>query len=1209
MRAALTITAVTAAASTSATTARPVTGRGGAGVGDGWSSSLTRLGGLIRRRLLDRPDRHRGRVAAEGRPEVGRGQGIERLVVDQRLDALVQSVLVGRALGVDRAVLLARLVLPDDLELIAGLLGLGEHDRGVEEVRVDLPGQQALVERGRVGGGLGGRAVEIVLQEVDRRGAGVRRTGLRRDVVLGDVCSLLHQHPDVGVEVRRGEVHDLLPLVGDRDLRESEVEVVGAAGDQLVEGHVLDHELAEPGHVGQLGGHAVLVAVLDRLGRRAVPPSGSGQRRLHRQRVGRGRRQLDGVRLARDLAVAVGPCGRGTSGVRRCRGRVRTSARREGRGDGDDAHQSDGALEEHAWVSFRRESLRWAWVAESSSTPPESRTLRSDSVPIRQPRYRKLQRYGGDMSDIASLTREEAAQRAALISVQRYDVHVDLRGLFEGDLWAATSTISFTCREPGAGTFVDCVGKVSSVTLNGQALDPMTAEHGRIPLTDLQPDNVLVVSHSQSDTGSGTAILKTVDPNDKLVYVWSTFEPDMARYAFACFDQPDLKAPHGFVVDAPEAWTVTSNSAPDSVDDLDEGGRRWTFADTPPLSTYVTVVNAGPFHEVRSTRGGYDLGLFCRQSLAQFLERDAEELFDLTDRGLAFFGERFGQPFPQERYDQVFVPNMGGAMENWGSVTWTDSVIYRSQPTFGQRAVRAQILLHEMAHMWFGDLVTMRWWDDLWLNEAFASWASNWAGVNATEFTDEWATFLAGEKMGGYRQDMSPATHPIRGDVPNVAQAMANFDAITYTKGASVLKQLMAFVGEDAFVEGLRRYFHDHAWGNTRLDDLMSAVGGAAGRDLSDWTVSWLDRAGTDTLRLEGGTISAASPDDDAPRPHRLHVGSHPPFARGLAPVATTPVETSGTATEVDLPPADLHLLNAGDQTFAAVRPDPDSVRVLLDRAADLPTAVDRALAVVTGFQMLSEGDLGADDLFACVLDLLRREKSPAVVEPFLNTALEIAQRWSAPERIPEHLARLADVAAALADDPDLVLPALRTLAASASTDEHLARLDHASTDDVDLAWRVATRRAALGRYDEEAIEALLERDPDPDAGIRALAVRTARPESGAKDEAWNELFEKRNIPGGPMLGAMVRAFWQPQQGEVLLPYADRFLDEIPALAGGGMLAVFGLMFGMFPQVADEAFVARAQGIAAEPDCDPTVRAALLIGTDTLARMERSRAA
>jgi aminopeptidase N len=813
------------------------------------------------------------------------------------------------------------------------------------------------------------------------------------------------------------------------------------------------------------------------------------------------------------------------------------------------------------------------------------------------------------MTDIASLTREEAAERAALINVDRYDVNVDLRGLYEGELWAATSTISFTCREPGASTFVDCVGDVSSVTLNGEALDPATAERGRITLPDLRADNVLVVSHTQTDTHSGTAILKTVDPLDKLVYVWSSFEPDRARYAFACFDQPDLKAPHCFVVDAHETWTVTSNSAPDRVEDIDEGGRRWTFGDTPKLSTYVTVVNGGPFHELRSQRGGYDLGLYSRQSLKQFLERDAEELYDLTDRGLAFFGERFGQPFAQERYDQVFVPNMGGAMENWGSVTWTDSVLYRSTPTYGQRAVRAQILLHEMAHMWFGDLVTMKWWDDLWLNEAFASWASNWAGVNCTEFTDEWATFLAGGKMGGYRQDMSPATHPIRGDVPDVAQAMANFDAITYTKGASVLKQLMAFVGEDRFVDGLRGYFREHAWGNTVLGDLMSAVGRAAGRDLDDWTVAWLDRAGTDILRLEGGTITATSPDDGDPRPHRLDVGSYAVSDDGLALVGTTSVETAGTSTPIDLPDADLHLLNAADHTFAAVRPDPASVRVLLSRAADLPEAVDRAQAVVTGFQMLADGELTAEELFDCVLDVLAREKSPAVVEAFLNVALEIAQRWSAADRIPAALERLAEVSVTLADDPDHQTSALRTLAAAASSPKHLARLDEAARSDVDLAWRVATRRAALGQYDEETVESLLARDPDPDAAVRALTVRTARPEHEAKDEAWIELFEKRNIPAGTMLGAMVRAFWQPQQEDVLLPYADRFLDEIPALAGGGMLAVFGLMFGMFPQVADDAFVARAQGMAADPACDPTVRAALLIGTDTLSRMERARAA
>jgi aminopeptidase N len=813
------------------------------------------------------------------------------------------------------------------------------------------------------------------------------------------------------------------------------------------------------------------------------------------------------------------------------------------------------------------------------------------------------------MSDVASLSEKEARERSELISVERYDVAVDLRAMFEGEVWAATSTISFTCRTPGAASFVDCVGKVSSVTLNGRALDPATAKRGRIPLPELAADNVLVVSSAQHDTHSGDAILRTVDPNDKLVYVWSSFEPDMARFAWACFDQPDLKAPHGFVVDAHESWTVTSNSAPDSVNELDDGGRRWTFGDTPPLSPYVTVVNAGPFHELRSARGGYDLGLYARQSLKQYLERDAEELFDLTDRGLAFFGKRFGQPFAQERYDQVFVPNMGGAMENWGSVTWTDSVLYRSTPTFGQRSVRAQILLHEMAHMWFGDLVTMRWWDDLWLNEAFASWASSWAAVNCTDdYTDEWATFLAGAKMTGYRQDMSPGTHPIRGEVPDVAQAMANFDAITYVKGASVLKQLMAYVGEDAFVEGLRGYFREHAWGNTVLSDLMTSIGRAAGRDLDDWTVAWLDRAGTDVLRLTDGVITATSPDDCGPRPHRLDVASYAASDTGLTLVDTVAVETSGEATPAELPKADLHVLNANDLTFAAVRPDAASVRVLLERASELPAAVDRALAVVTGFQMLYDGELAGRELFTCVLGVLATERSPSLVEPCLNVALEVAERWTPNAEIPVQLEHLAVMAADLADDPEHTTPALRTLAAAATRAEHFVRLDAAAESDNDLAWRVATRRAALGRYDDAAVEALLERDPDPDAATRALAVRTAQPDPAAKDDAWAHLFDKRDVPNGQLMGTMARAFWQPLQDDVLAPYGDRFLDSIPTLAGGGMLSVFGLMYGMFPLVADDGFLARANAVAREPDCDPTVRTALLIGADTLARRNRARA-
>ena len=374
------------------------------------------------------------------------------------------------------------------------------------------------------------------------------------------------------------------------------------------------------------------------------------------------------------------------------------------------------------------------------------------------------------MTDIASLTREEAAERAALIDVERYDVHVDLRGLFEGGLWAATSTISFSCREPGASTFVDCVGDVSSATLNGEALDPATAERGRIPLPDLRADNVLVgLAHParhrlrHRDPAHGR-------PSDKLVYVWTTFEPDEARCAWACFDQPDLKAPHGFVRRRPRdldghqqlrrpTWSRT----------VDDGGRRWTFARHAAAvdvrhGRQRRAVPRDPVARAAATTWACSAGSRSRT----FLERDAEELFDLTDRGLAFFGERFGQPFPQERYDQVFVPEHGRRDGELGlrHLDRQRALPQRPRRTASAR-VRAQVLLHEMAHMWFGDLVTMRWWDDLWLNEAFAVVGLQLGRRRtATEFTDEWATFLAGGKMAGYRADMAPATHPIRGDVP-----------------------------------------------------------------------------------------------------------------------------------------------------------------------------------------------------------------------------------------------------------------------------------------------------------------------------------------------------------------------------------------------------------------------------------------------------------
>ena len=490
------------------------------------------------------------------------------------------------------------------------------------------------------------------------------------------------------------------------------------------------------------------------------------------------------------------------------------------------------------------------------------------------------------------------------------------------------STIEFSCREPGASTFLDCCADVVSATLNGEPLGP--AEQSRIALTGLREDNVVVVESVQSETTDGEGVHKAVDPTDGETYVWMSFEPDDARQVWACFDQPDLKAPHAFTVTAPSAWTVVSNSGDVEVEDLGDA-RRWAFPATPPLSTYNPVVLAGPFHEIRRTIDGHDLGLFARRSLAPVLERDADELFTVTGQGLAFFGGVFEMPFPQEKYDQVFVPELGGAMENYGCVTWSDAFLTRVPPTPSEQELLAAVLLHEMAHMWFGNIVTMRWWDDLWLNEAFAEFAANWALTRATRFTDAWARHLADDKQQAYLADQGPGSHPIRQAVPDVAAAAATFDAITYPKGASVLHQLMTYLGEEAFTRGMAAYFAQHAWANTTLQDLMDALAAASGRDLDRWRDSWLGEAGPDVLTLEHSgsafeLVATPAPGTRAPRPHVVGVGAYRRTSSGLSRVAFETVEVAGERTPVELPEgADLYLANDDDLTFARCRPDADS--------------------------------------------------------------------------------------------------------------------------------------------------------------------------------------------------------------------------------------------------------------------------------------------
>src|SRR6516165_3010234 len=462
----------------------------------------------------------------------------------------------------------------------------------------------------------------------------------------------------------------------------------------------------------------------------------------------------------------------------------------------------------------------------------------------------------------ANLTRDEARTRAELITVSSYQVELDLT---VGDAtFRSESRIGFDCARPGARTFVNLAApEVHAITLNGAPVSLDAFDGERITLGSLAARNELVVDAECGYSRSGEGLHRFADPADGNVYLYSDLETFDAHRIYACFDQPDMKATYELTVHAPAHWHVVSNMAPyieggvpdESGADLAVAGRTgagrvrvWRFPPTPLMATYITHVSAGPWHVVRAAHDGIPLGIFCRQSLARYL--DPEEIFDVTRQGFDFFHSAFAIKYPFGKYDQLFVPEFKeGAMENAGAVTFLEDYVFRSRVTDFSREARGETILHEMAHMWFGDLVTMRWWDDLWLNESFATWAGTAAQAEATKWSHAWTTFATAYKAWAYRQDQLPSTHPIAADIPDIHAVEVNFDGITYAKGASVLKQLVAYVGRDNFLAGVRRYFAAHAWGNATLADLLSALEAVSGRDLTAWSREWLETAGVNTLR------------------------------------------------------------------------------------------------------------------------------------------------------------------------------------------------------------------------------------------------------------------------------------------------------------------------------------------------------------------------
>ncbi len=827
---------------------------------------------------------------------------------------------------------------------------------------------------------------------------------------------------------------------------------------------------------------------------------------------------------------------------------------------------------------------------------------------------------------MASLTREEAQQRSALVEVTRYDVRLDLRGLLDGHELRSATTITFGCAEPGASTFVDVVAEqLHAVRLNGSEVTDPVFDGERLVVDGLSATNVLEIETSTTRTSGRAGIHRAVDPHDDLAYVWTTFEADDARRVFGCFDQPDLKAVFGFTVVAPRAWTVVSNSPAVSREATEDGvggdADVWVFADTPRLSTYVTVVCAGPFHEVSRDTADHELRLLARASLATQLDEQAGELFDLTEAGLAWFGQHFAMPFPQRAYTQVFCPDFQGAMENYGCVTWTDSVIHRSQPTADQLSRRAVVLLHEMAHMWFGDIVTMRWWDDLWLNESFADWAAHWAAAAATRYTSAWADFTS-LKERGYLADRAPTTHPIRQDVPDVAAAMASFDMITYAKGASVLQQLGALVGEEAFVAGLVRHFAAHAWGNATLEDLLGSLEQASGRDLSRWSATWLQTAGASTLAVQAAAgdepaytevlVHQSAPDDPPTlRLHRVDLGVYD-LAEGSLRLRTRHVvETDAAVVGVDAlagqPVADLLLLNDTDRDFARTPLDERSRATALQHGHTLDDAATRALLRLVLWHEVDDGRLPAADAVRFALRSLPGETEAARVDALVAMALEGSTWWTGEGRAQLQ----AEVSAACLERANTADPQARATllqaAASTASPSQVAAVRQAAADSVPAQWLLLVRRSASGEDVAADVTALLAADPDPDAGSWQVAVRAAAPDAAAKEEVFDLALVRRQLPS-TALSRVGAAFWQPGQDELLEPFARRFTELLPTFGTESLLAVGAVLSAFFPRAGvDDGYPAAVAAAAAAPGVSPVVSTSVRARADVLARMLRAR--
>ncbi|MFE2534200.1 aminopeptidase N [Streptomyces sp. NPDC059371] len=782
-----------------------------------------------------------------------------------------------------------------------------------------------------------------------------------------------------------------------------------------------------------------------------------------------------------------------------------------------------------------------------------------------------------------NLTREEAQQRAKLLTVDSYEVELDLSGAQEGGTYRSVTTVRFDSAETGAESFIDLVAPaVHEVTLNGDPLDPAEVfEDSRIALPGLlEGRNVVRVVADCAYTNTGEGLHRFVDPVDQQAYLYTQFEVPDARRVFASFEQPDLKATFQFTVKAPTGWTVISNSpTPEPKDDV------WVFEPTPRISTYITALIVGPYHSVHSVyeKDGQTvpLGIYCRPSLAEFLDSDA--IFEVTRQGFDWFQEKFDYAYPFTKYDQLFVPEFNaGAMENAGAVTIRDQYVFRSKVTDAAYELRAETILHELAHMWFGDLVTMEWWNDLWLNESFATYTSIacQAYHPDSRWPHSWTTFANSMKTWAYRQDQLPSTHPIMAEIRDLDDVLVNFDGITYAKGASVLKQLVAYVGMDEFFRGVQAYFKAHAFGNTRLSDLLGALEETSGRDLGTWSQKWLQTAGINILRPEietdaEGVVTAFAIRQEAPalpagaqgeptlRPHRIAVGLYEFDGASGKLVRDERIELDVDGELTAVPHLlgkrrpDVILLNDDDLSYAKVRLDEDSLAFVTEHLGDFESSLPRALCWASAWDMTRDAELPARDYLALVLSGIGKESDIGVVQSLhrqVKLAIELYADPAAREALLTRWtdATLAHLRAAEAGG-DHQLAWARAFAATARTPEQLDLLEALLEDretieglavDTELRWAFVQRLAAVGRFDEAEIAAEYERDKTAAGERHAATARAARPTEEAKAEAWASVVESDKLPNA-VQEAVIGGFVQADQRELLAPYTDKYFSAV----------------------------------------------------------------